>query len=169
LSRDAAVWRPMQDRDLAQIETVTNEIHTLSERAAVFAEKFELCREGCFVLDRTGTILGYGISHPWTLYAVPALDTLLGRIPSDPDCLYIHDVAIVKAARGEGHSQALCETYLNAAMRRGLTKLALVAVYGTVSLWAKRGFAVADKAWFHPDLDTYGSSARYMIRDVASL
>ena len=106
-------------------------------------------------------------SHPWMLRSIPPLDTFLERIPAKPECLYVHDVAILSDARGHGCSQALCQVYADLAKRSGMTRMALVSVYGTAPLWTKSGFAIVDDPSLDAKLASYGPTARYMIKTVA--
>lgn len=65
-------WRAMTAADLAAIQQLADTQHVyLPERPEVFAEKFELFRDGCLVLVREGTIVGYCFSHPWLLRDIP--------------------------------------------------------------------------------------------------
>jgi hypothetical protein len=62
-------WRAMTAADLAAIQQLADTQHVyLPERPEVFAEKFELFRDGCLVLVQEGTIVGYCFSHPWLLH-----------------------------------------------------------------------------------------------------
>ena len=79
-------WRAMTAADLAAIQQLADTQHVyLPERPEVFAEKFELFRDGCLVLVREGTIVGYCFSHPWLLRDIPPLDTLLRHLPPSPE------------------------------------------------------------------------------------
>jgi hypothetical protein len=72
-------WRGATMADLEVIQKIGDEIHiNLPERPEVFAEKFNLFPEGCFVLTQNDTVVGYGFSHPWLLRSIPPLDTFLG-------------------------------------------------------------------------------------------
>ena len=157
----------MREADLQRVDEIADSIHTLFERAEVFAEKFNLYGPGCLVLDVHGTVLGYGISHPWMLHSIPPLDAFLKCIPTGPECLYVHDVAILPEARGQFLTRALCAIYEELAKRSGITRMALVSVYGTAPLWAESGFAVVDDLSLNEKLVSYGPTARYMIKTVA--
>jgi hypothetical protein len=130
-----AAWHSLAATDLAAVSAIAACVHPgLPERPAVLAEKRALCPEGCRKLVLDGRIVGYGLSHPWRLFDVPPLDTPLGRLPKAPDCLYLHDVAILPEARGGHQGLAFVALAAGQARRLGLTHLACVSVYGTTRL-----------------------------------
>ena len=108
--------------DWGAIAAIAALIHPdLPERPEVFDERRNLFPEGCQALVATsGAIAGYEIAYPWTLHSVPTLDAFVGRLPDKPDCLYVHDVAILPEARGRRGAERYIEL-IRAAAR---TKLA---------------------------------------------
>jgi hypothetical protein len=160
-------WRQAEFGDLPAIDRVSRAIHVdLLERPEVLAEKLSLFARGCLILCEAGVIVGYGLSHPWRLYSIPPLDTLLGRLPSSPDCIFIHDVAVLTSARGRGSAAQFLRKTFNLAWEQGISALALVSVYNTYPLWAQHGFEIITDFRVDEKLTSYGSSARYMIRKV---
>lgn len=158
-----AAWLPLAEGDLAALCAAAARLHPgLPERPEVFAEKLRLCPEGCRKLEAGGALAGYAIGHPWTLGSAPKLDAFLGALPAAPDCFYIHDVAVLPAARGLGAAAAYVDYAAGLARGRGLRALALVSVYGTAPLWARLGFAPAAG----PGLASYGPGAVYMTRPL---
>ncbi|HEY6859283.1 MAG TPA: hypothetical protein VI358_05805, partial [Pseudolabrys sp.] len=104
-SGQSANWRSTTAIDLGAIEKIANLVHPdLSESREVFAEKLQLFPEGCFVLTEDGAVLGYAFVHPWLVNDIPNLNEFLLRVPSKPDCLLIHDVAVLQHARDMGAS-----------------------------------------------------------------
>ncbi|MGH6793054.1 MAG: GNAT family N-acetyltransferase [Methyloceanibacter sp.] len=162
-------WRAMGDGDLPAIAAIAEAVHpTLPERPEVFAEKLGLYPDGCFVLaggggGADGAVLGYAFAHPWQLNAVPKLDAFLSALPADADCLFLHDVAVARQARGQSASGALVARLVELAERHGLTALALAAVYGTGRHWARLGFAPVGNEAVAAQLKCYGA-AQYMVR-----
>ncbi len=146
---------------------IQGEVHPLlAERREILADKMRLFGEGCLVLEGPGRCLGYAIAHPWRLGAVPPLDTLLGALPKAPDCLFIHDVAVLPEARGQGAGGTYVRRMFRLARDRSLPKLALVSVYGTSPVWQRCGFELADRTAARKDLLSYGGGARYMTAEV---
>ena len=163
----AAVWRTATAADLTAIQKIADKIHVdLPERPEVIAEKIELFPEGCFVLAHKDSVVGYGLSHPWFLNEVPPLDRLLHRLPSSPECLLIHDVAILEQARGRGAASVLMERLVKLARSHGLMKLALVSVYNTRAIWSRLGFKIVADTAVMKKLGSYGTVPRYMVRKL---
>lgn len=164
---EQARWRLAADPDLSTIVDIQNRVHTLAgESRAVFASKRKAFPQGSLVLVQAGAILGYGVFHPWRLDVVPALHALPFRTPTRPDCLFLHDVALLPEARGHGAGHVLAEIARAEASALGLLWLALVSVYDTVGVWGRSGFSVRNL----PATDTlagYGETARYMVASVA--
>jgi GNAT superfamily N-acetyltransferase len=155
-------WRAMTAADLAAVFAISAALHPdLPERPEVLGEKFRLFPQGCFVLERAGEAVGYALSHPWLENAVPPLDTFLGEIPREASCLYLHDAAVLPGARGQA-SALLVDRLRMIAEGQGLSRLALVSVYGTTRLWGRFGFAAADDPALAGKLACYGPTARYM-------
>ena len=158
-------WRPATHDDLETIDRIGNDIHDqLPERREVFAQKFKLFPEGCCVLVQNTEVVGYGLSHPWRLYDVPPLDTFLRVLPSSPECLYIHDVIVLPQARGRGAAGVYVDSIARLAQQRVIGFLALVSTYNTHSLWARFEFEVVSHPSLAEKLNSYGPTARYMIR-----
>ncbi len=157
-------WRAMRQSDLAAVLAVADVVHPgYPEDAAVFAERLALHGAGCLVLtDAAGRVAGYTLTHPWRYGVPPKLNTLLRAIPADADTYYLHDIALLPAARGAGAATALLDILSAHARELGLTRTSLVAVNASRPIWERRGFAVADDA--HPDLSSYGGEAWFMVR-----
>ena len=163
------LWRNTELDDLPIIKRIGDEIHVdLPERLEVLVEKFRLFPDGCSVLSKGGAILGYAISHPWRLYAIPPYDTLLGKLPQSPDCMFIHDVVVLPAVRGLGATGELLQKISDAASDLAISTLALVSVHETYPFWTRHGFTVMADLRVHETLKSYGPSARYMIRTAGA-
>jgi ribosomal protein S18 acetylase RimI-like enzyme len=159
-------WRAMSAADLADVQVIANIVHTAyPERPAVFAERLHLYPAGCFVLAGPGGgVDGYALSHPWD-GPPPALDTLLEALPVHPSTFYIHDIALLPAARGRHAAADIMTRLAEHARRQGFSSLSLIAVGGTAAVWARLGFRP------HPDMDasklaSYGASAVQMMRKL---
>ena len=42
---------------------------------------------------------GYVLSHPWLYGTLPPLNTLLERLPAEPDTYYLHDLCLLPVSR----------------------------------------------------------------------
>lgn len=163
--KQGPVWSSMTERDLRGIVSVSKIIHpNMSERPEVFAEKLKLFPSGCFILGRGGNLTGYAISHPWMLYDAPPLDNFLNDLPKSPDCLYLHDIAILPHMRGRGAANTLVGHLATIARRNRLAFIALTSIYGSGSLWRRFGFDEIQVAGKSPTLGSYGPGASYMVK-----
>lgn len=156
-----AAWRPMVPGDLPAVNRIAEAVHLdYPEEAAVLAERLALYPAGCWILEGQAAPLGYAISHPWNRLRPPSLNTRLGALPEMPGTYYIHDVALLPAARGRGAAGRLMPLLREAA--RGLPELSLVAVGGSVPFWHRQGFAVVDDPALTDKLRSYDAGARFM-------
>lgn len=156
----------MRADDLPAVLRVAAVVHPLyPEEEAVFAERLRLYPAGSRVLvDAAGALVGYVVSHPWTQGAIPALDSLLGALPPGADSYYIHDIALLPAARGQGAAQAVVAALADHGARAGFPAMAIVAIAGTQTFWEKQGFRAVEAPALAAKLASYDASARYMMR-----
>lgn len=167
LLKDVA-WRAMTGYDLGAVFAIANQVHPdFFEAEAVLSEKFALYRNGCYLLEIAEKPAGYVLSHPWLLGDLPALDTMLGAIPADADTLYIHDLALLRLARGVGAAGKIVASLTKHAQAMGFASMSLVAVNNSQSFWTRQGFAVEDSPELAGKLESYAGEARYMVRRLA--
>lgn len=160
---DTPGWRPATEADLDAIMAIQAEVHALQERREVMADKLRLFGEGAWMLEASGRCLGYAIAHPWILGDVPPLDTLCETWPDEADCFFIHDVALMRPARGRGAGRAFVKIVTTLTEGRGWRRMALVSVYDTYPLWERCGFEVQVTTLAPEKLAPYGHAARYMV------
>ena len=163
-------WRPMTAEDLPVVSRIGGTVHpAYPESDAVFEERFRLFPQGCRVVEGpNGTLIGYAVAHPGLLFEPPALDTLLERLPADSDCLYVHDVALLPAARGAGLGRAVVADLSALARLIGAYCLALTAVNNSAVWWQRRGFLrlQPEPATLAGKLRSYGADAAYLVKPV---
>jgi GNAT superfamily N-acetyltransferase len=141
LAAETPFWRPARAADAGAIAArAADMLGPYDERAEVYAERIALAPDGCFVLAQGDRILGHFLSHPWHRGTVPALNEMLGALPDDPDCWYVHDVAIAPEARGGGFAGTALEIVASAARTHGLGWFTLIAVGGADRFWQRLGF-----------------------------
>lgn len=166
-NRHIVSWVPLSPDDLKQVNEIADIVHTdLPERNEVFAEKLTLYPSGCWKLISNERLMGYGIAHPWMLFDIPPLDAFLHQLPLNADCIYIHDVVVLPEARGQCAAKLYLDIIRKNASTSGIEKIACVSVYGTDALWARFGFQMYSSLLLSSKLQTYGSTAKYMIADV---
>lgn len=155
----------MRADDIAAVGAISDAVHgpAFTEAPAVYAERLALYPAGCHVFERNGVVAGYLISHPWHRDRAPALDRPLGAIPADADGYYLHDLALLPAARGTGAGKAALALVLAEAAAAGFADVTLMAVSGADSFWAAQGFTLADADSPSP----YGADTHLMRRATA--
>ncbi len=129
-----------------------------------FENRLALNPAGCFVLQTPGGLEGYLVAYPWTRDAAPTLNTLIEAIPADASILYLHDLVLTPAMRGQGWSRPAVAAVVDLARASGRTTIALVAVNDAVDFWRGHGFDVRETPEMAAKLTSYGSDARYMTR-----
>lgn len=162
-------WRAMTPGDLPAVLAAANAIHTdYPERAEVFADRLALFPAGCRIAGDGAATVGYGVMHPGVLGCPPPLDSLLERLPDAPDCLYLHDIALLPAARGHGLGEAVLAYAHRVARDHGLPWLSLTATPMARSYWLARGFApsAAGGEALAAKLASYGDGMMYMAMPV---
>ena len=160
-------WRPMIAADLPAVQALADAVHPdFPEDAAVFADRLALHPAGCFALQGDAGAIGYVLSHPWHIKQPPKLNAILGRPAAPASTYYIHDLALLPAARKSGAAAAIVEILAAHARALRLPNMTLVAVNNSVHFWRRQGFDIV----VDPDLDrqlrSYDTQACYMSRDL---
>lgn len=163
-------WRSMDMADLDQVVGVARiAFPDHPEDAACFAERLSLYPAGCRILaDEHHRIVGYGIAYPWMANDAPALNALIGAIPDAPALLYLHDLALMPDARGDGAATRFVEWLAGHAQCNGWDAIALVAVNHAAGFWLRHGFVVDESAEMAGRIGGYGDDARYMVRHATA-
>ena len=154
-------WRAMSSADIDVIHAISRAVHPmLPEDREVFANRLDLYPGGMHVLEADGTPSGYCVGHPWCREKPLPLDSLVERLPDAPDTFYLHDLALLPAARGRGFADSVVEYTIARVAESGLPELSLIAVGGSAPFWEKFGFR---QSVAQPDkLAGYGEDARYL-------
>lgn len=159
----------MTAADLPAVLAIAAVVHPgYPEDEAVFAERLRLSPSGCLVLDGADGPTGYVVAHPWQRAAPPALNSLLGELPSQAGCFYIHDLALLPQVRGSGAGGVVVARLAEIAARAGLPRLALVAIDGSSRFWRRQGFREVHEPALAEKLASYDDAARYMERALHS-
>ncbi|ODT77311.1 MAG: GNAT family N-acetyltransferase [Pelagibacterium sp. SCN 64-44] len=162
------LWRPLLPSDLPALSAIAAQVHPgFPEDDAVFAERQRLCPGGTMLLEKNGAPAGYMLSHPWRFGQLPALNALLGEIPRNADTYYLHDLALLPAARGSGAAGMAVEKLLDTARTAGFAHVSLVAVNGSQPFWRRHGFAVEERPELAGKLASYEAAARLMVHRFA--
>lgn len=164
-----AVWRPMLSGDLASVERIAEIVHPdYPEAPETFADRLAVFPAGCRIAEGEDGAVGYALMHPGRLGRPPALDSLLGALPEGADCLYLHDVALLPAARGKGLGEAVLAYARGLAAAHGFARLALTSTPPARGYWTRLGFGPyggADAA-LAAKLASYGEGMAYMVAEI---
>lgn len=165
----ALQWRPLIALDLPTVTAIAEIVHPdFPEDAEVFAERQALYPDGTRLLEVDGVASGYVLSHPWRFKQLPALNALLGAVPSDADTYYIHDLALLNKARGTGAAAMIVGEIQRHARAQGFANMSLVAVNGSLPFWHKHGFRALSPSKLAPELvdklNSYEAQARFMVK-----
>lgn len=160
-------WRTMREGDLdGVVEVARVAFPNHPEDRPCFAERLALNPAGCFVLTDGGAVRGYMVAYPWVADSAPALNTLIGAVPTDATVMYLHDLALHPDARGGGHARPAVERLAAQARADGWPAIALVAVNDAAPFWNRLGFEVRSSDALAAKLAGYGDDARYMVRSL---
>lgn len=156
-------WRPLLASDISAVSAIADQVHpSFPEDDAVFADRQAIAPDFCFLFEVDDTPAGYVLAHPFNLGVIPALNTVLNTIPPAPDTLYVHDLALLPAARGTGAGRTIVERLARAA--RPFGTMSLVAVNASTPFWTRMGFFRYDDEALAAKLASYDSDAQYMVR-----
>ena len=130
----------------------------LNETSPAFLKKQTLFPKGCLGAWEDGQLCGYVFSHPWRVGEIVPLHTDSYAIPTDADCLYIHDLAVDPNYRSKMIGQAILKSLFDIAAEDRWTIFALVAVQDSEPFWSRWGFEPQKGFEYVP-----GVKATYMV------
>lgn len=162
-------WRLMTHDDIDHVDQIGRIVHPgFPEDIAVMQNRLALFPDGCFIADGEEARLGYAISHPSVVGKPAPLNTVLGALDPQADCLFLHDVALTEASRGLGLGRSLLDRLKAVAAQTGFCRLGLVSVNNSRAYWQAQGFGIyenGDEA-LAAKLASYESDAAYMTLDL---
>ncbi|MGA4847291.1 GNAT family N-acetyltransferase [Streptomyces sp. G5(2025)] len=158
--------RPVADRDWDGIVALESHAYGrlgLSEGRAALKSKAHASPATCFALDLGGRRLaGYLLALPYPESAYPDLRGATEEKPALPSRnLHLHDIVIAEDLRHRGLARHLLNRLWAAARSYGYEQISLVAVGGSETFWAARGFTAG-----HVSPTGYGPTAMYMSKPV---
>lgn len=165
MMRDTVAIRPMTTADIPAVLAIQAVCYTelVPESLASLHAKLHASPSTCFVAAVGSEATGYLIALPWTAASPPELDATSCRLPDSPDCLYLHDLAVLPEVRRFGVGRALVDAFFAELSRLALARAGLVAVQDSVGYWARYGFRVVEPtAQLKAKLATYGEGVAYM-------
>lgn len=164
--------RTMNISDLAAIENIQAEAYTgyFLESVDVIAQRFNLSPSTAWVAERDGHVCAYLIGYWSKVGKVNPLNAPF-MLADDANCLYLHDLALLRSARGFGLATLLINTAITHALNHSIAACALLSVQNSKEFWQGFGFAefnLLEKSQ-RENLNAYvnvNDAAFYMVREL---
>ncbi|MBU1310074.1 MAG: GNAT family N-acetyltransferase [Gammaproteobacteria bacterium] len=128
------------------------------ESLDVLKSKWLISPASCFVYEKAGKLVAYLLAHCWHSETAPKLYQMLPDGTTGP-ILFLHDLAISKAAAGDGLGTKMVSYLIKTAKEGGFQQINLVAVQQSGAFWQKQGFLPVDNQQLCPG---YGDGAQLM-------
>ena len=133
--------RPLRAADLPAVLAIQHAAYGAGyqESATVLGRKLEFAPGACWLAHMDEVAVGYVFAHPWSDAGAPPLHASL-VLPAAADRGFVHDLAVLPAARGLGVAATLftcVRAWSAAAGHRGMR---LVALADAVPFWRRQGF-----------------------------
>ena len=153
--------RPVADHDwdaIVDLEAGTYGALGLSESREALRSRADASPQTCFVLADGDRLAGYVLALPYPAFRYPDL-ARAEQVTHGGTNLHLHDLVVAPGDRGTGLASSLLGHLTATAAALRYTRISLVAVAGSDTFWAARGFRA------HPEVtphDGYGGTAVYM-------
>ncbi|MBV7314488.1 GNAT family N-acetyltransferase [Shewanella sp. NIFS-20-20] len=154
--------RPIEERDWPAIMAIQEQCyHAIEpEPLHVMQSKWQVAPQTCLVVCLDSCVMGYCLAHPWLQGHPPALNQVLTEAMPQPDTLYLHDMALSQAIRGQGGAQQMLNQLKLLAQAQQLNSMSLIAIQGAASYWQAAGFI---KTTTSKCLGSYCDDPHYMV------
>lgn len=157
--------RPMVAADIDTVLTIQVDAYVgeALEEEAVISARLHTAPDTAWVAQGKRGVQAYLITYPSRLGLLTALGENF-QCAADPDCLYLHDLAVATAASGAGMGQALIHEATRYAEDQGYPFSALISVQNSVGFWQRQGYSVVENLSLQQQtlLATYTGPAYYM-------
>ncbi|MCQ9616074.1 GNAT family N-acetyltransferase [Paenalcaligenes niemegkensis] len=159
------VIRPMVAADIEAILAIQADAYfgEEQEEETVISVRLDTAPDTAWVAQAGQGLQAYLVTYPSRLGALTALGENF-QCAADPDCLYLHDLAVLSAAKGTGMGLALINKAIRYAEDQGYPFSALISVQNSVGFWQRQGYSVVEKLSPQQQarLATYTGPAYYM-------
>lgn len=150
--------------DVLQIQDICYPAQLRESRASLQAKR-RASPTSCFVASLKGDSVGYLFSVPCEFVNPPVWNAETCQRPAQPDCLYLHDLAVRPDARKSGAGSALVDAFVAQLRESSLARASLVSVQDSALYWECHGFrATPFSGDLQVKLGSYGGGAVYMER-----
>jgi ribosomal protein S18 acetylase RimI-like enzyme len=139
--------RLLTGADIPSVLEVQREAYrpALLEDEAVFRERLRVYPIGLFGAFEGDTLAGYAVCHPWRFGKTVPLNASSLTLPDDPNCLYIHDVAVRPAFRNVHVGGWLVAAVMEVGIISGIERYTLAAVQSSEKYWERFGFRETER------------------------
>ncbi len=162
--------RSMRLTDLVAVEDIQAEAYSgyFLESTEVIAQRFQLSPTTAWVAEREGQVCAYLVGYWSKVGKINPLNAPFALV-ENANCLYLHDLALLKIAQGCGVGKKLIQAATEHALRNSAQALALLSVQNSKAFWQGFGFSefVDLEAIQQENLNTYvdgNDVAFYMVK-----
>lgn len=136
------IVRTMTLGDLAAIERIQSEAYSgyFLESADVIAQRFMLSPATAWVAEHEGQVCAYLVGYWSRVGKVNPLNAPFSVV-KHADCLYLHDLALLKSAQGYGLAKKLISAANEFALNNSARAMALLSVQNSKEFWQGFGFS----------------------------
>ena len=164
--------RLMSLNDLISIEYIQAEAYAgyFLESADVIAQRFHLSPTTTWVAERDGQVCAYLVGCWSKVGKINPLNAPFALV-ENANCLYLHDLALLKVAQGFGVGKKLIRAATEHALKNSAQALALLSVQNSKEFWQGFGFSefVELEKIQQENLNTYlngNDVAFYMVKSL---
>lgn len=133
--------RAMIVSDLVAIELIQAEAYAgyFLESSEILAQRFTLSPTTAWVAEREGEVCAYLVGYWSNVGKVNPLNAPFGLV-ENANCLYLHDLALLKSAQGFGLGKKLIQSATDYALQNAAQAMALLSVQNSKDFWQGFGF-----------------------------
>lgn len=133
--------RAMSIKDLPAVESIQAEAYAgyFLESADVIAQRFHSSPATAWVAEQKEIVCAYLVSYWSKIGTVNPLNAPF-KMDEDANCLYLHDLALLKSAQGAGLGRKLVQAANNYAVNESAAAIALLSVQNSKEFWQGIGF-----------------------------
>ena len=170
-SSQPPVVRAMRDDDIPAVLAIQAECYAthLNEREAVVRRRLAAAPDTAWIGVCAGEPIAYLVAYRSQLGKITRLGNDFEQ-SIERDCLYLHDLAVSRRARGQGAASTLAHAARRFAENARLPHLALVSVQESRSFWEALGYRACEKLTQDQRcaLASYQTPSHYMIRRLGA-
>lgn len=164
--------RSMSLNDLIAIEHIQAEAYAgyFLESVDVIAQRFQLSPSTAWVAEHNGQVCAYLVGYWSNVGKINPLNAPFALV-EDANCLYLHDLALLKVAQGFGVGKKLIHAAVEYASSNSAQALALLSVQNSKEFC--QGFGFSEFVYLEniqqENLNTYldgNDSAFYMVKKL---